>query len=97
MTGVLSAILGSQSEFTAGWEITESRTKLFATAGVKNGKIQAARQAVEHRLHIRQREMNLVHVAADHDMRQAAGAAQCLNVLLRRLRMPLIAQWESAA
>ena len=108
-TGVLSAMAGSQSEFTAG-ELLGITNPSACVVGkklsrvpncspkprVENREIQPARQAVEHGLHVRQRVMDLLHVAPDHHVRQAAGAAERVDVILRRLRVALVAQRQRA-
>src|SRR5262249_1138047 len=62
----------------------------------ENVQIQSARKAVENFFQVRQRIMNLVHVALNHDVGQPAGLAQCLNVLLRTLHVPLVAERQRA-
>jgi hypothetical protein len=86
-------MLGSQSEFTAG-ELLGMTSP--SAARIENGKIEPARQAVEHGLHVGQGEMNLVHVAPDHDVRQSARATQRLDVLLRRMRVALVTERQRA-
>ena len=76
--------------------VADRRAKLVAETMVENREVKAACKAVQHGLHVRQRVMHLGHVAPHHDMRQAARRRKRLQVILRRLRVPLVAQWQRA-
>ena len=98
-SGIFSTIAGTHSEWTPG-ELLGSTTpsesprgkKLIARprdhadAGVEQRQIEAARQAAEHLVDLRQHAADLVHVAAHQDVRHAGGGGQLADVVVRRLR-----------
>ena len=85
-----------QSERVRGRVIRDGRAALLAVAAVDHVERQPAREAVEHDAHVHERMVDLLHVAPDHHMRQAAGGGERLDVLLARLRVALVAKRQLA-
>ena len=70
-------------------------TVLNSPTGVQHAQIDAACQATEHGLHLRQDEADLLHVGATEGVRHACRVGQAVHVVLRGLvllphRQPLL-------
>ena len=86
-----------QPERVCGRIKRHRRAALLAVAAVEHVERQAARQTVQHRADVGQREVNLRHVPPHHHLRQPAGGAQRAHVILRALRVPGVAKRQRAA
>jgi hypothetical protein len=62
---------------------------------VEHVQLEAARQAGDHALAVDERGLHLLHVLADHDVRQASGGRELAHVLVGRLRSALTERQRS--
>ena len=87
--------LSQLQDFTFGTQWTEVKNLQpdhpDLESALAQARGQAAREAVQDFAHVLQRVINLLHVAANHVVGQAAGAGKGLEILLRRLRVALVA------
>ncbi len=86
-----------QSKGLSGGIETQLRRAIIAGTVVENGRnIQAAAQSPENGAHMGESIVDFGHVAPDHDMRQAAGGGERLEVLLGGLCLPFVAEGQGA-
>ena len=99
-SAVFSAIAGTHSECTPG-ELLGSTTPsvcaarheadsagpAVAHAAVEHAQVEAAGEAGEHLPACREHAADLLHVAADHHVRQAGGGRGLADVVVGRLRL----------